>query len=88
MTRRVSAYEARTKLGELMNLVYYRGIEVIVEKMGRPMVKLTRVDESIEKETKTKDDILSLAGVWENKSGEIIEENVKKLRKKSKFIPS
>jgi len=88
MTKKVSAYEARTKLGELMNLVYYRGVEVIVERMGKPMIKLTRVDESLDKNKKTKRSILELAGVWDNKDGAIIEEEARKLRKKAKLISS
>lgn len=44
MTKTVSAYEARTNLGELLNLVYYKGDIVIIEKMGKPMVKLTKVE--------------------------------------------
>ena len=35
MIRRVSAYEARTKFGELLDTVRYRKEPVIVEKNGR-----------------------------------------------------
>ena len=37
MKRRVSAVEARKKLGEILESVYYRGDEVIIERAGKPM---------------------------------------------------
>lgn len=86
MTKTVSAYEARTKLGELMNLVYYNNIDIIVEKMGKPIVRITRIGNN--------DDLLSkedrrnrFAGIWDNKDGEIIKKYAKNLRKEIKIIP-
>src|SRR5437899_1766452 len=37
MKRRISAIEARKRLGELLEGVYYRGDEVIIERAGKPM---------------------------------------------------
>jgi prevent-host-death family protein len=37
MKRKVNALEARRRLGELLEGVYYRGDEVIIERAGRPM---------------------------------------------------
>ena len=37
MKRRVSALEARKRLGELLEGVYYRGDEVVIERAGKPM---------------------------------------------------
>lgn len=37
MRRRVSAGEARKRLGELLEGVFYRGDEVIIERAGKPM---------------------------------------------------
>ena len=37
MKRRVSAVEARKRLGELLEGVYYRGDEVVIERAGKPM---------------------------------------------------
>jgi prevent-host-death family protein len=37
MKRRLSAVEARKKLGEVLEGVYYRGDEVIIERAGKPM---------------------------------------------------
>jgi prevent-host-death family protein len=36
--RTVSAVEARKRLGEILESVYYRGDEVIIERAGKPMV--------------------------------------------------
>ena len=77
MTKTVSAYEARTNLGEILNLVYYKGDTVIIEKMGKPMVKLTKV-------TTTKKsaglDKKKWAGAWDNKEGRLIEKYALELR--------
>lgn len=37
MKRRLSAMEARQRLGELLEGVYYRGDEVIIERAGKTM---------------------------------------------------
>ncbi len=37
MKRNVSAGEARKRLGELLEGVYYRGDEVVIERHGKPM---------------------------------------------------
>jgi len=35
--RKISAVEARKKLGEILESVYYRGDEVVIERAGKPM---------------------------------------------------
>lgn len=37
MKRRVSAVEARKHLGEILEGVFYRGDEVVIERAGKPM---------------------------------------------------
>ena len=37
MKRKISAVEARKKLGEILESVYYRGDEVVIERAGKPM---------------------------------------------------
>jgi prevent-host-death family protein len=37
MKRRVSAVDARQKLGELLESVYYRGDEVVIDRAGKTM---------------------------------------------------
>src|SRR5438094_9895359 len=43
MKRRLSAVEARKKLGEILEGVYYRGDEVIIERAGKPMAVVVPV---------------------------------------------
>lgn len=86
MTKRVSAYEARTKFGELMNLVYYKGDTVIVEKMGKPMVRLVRFEKK--ETTGRKRDVLRWAGIWSDKTAALIEKHARILRKNVKVIPA
>ena len=37
MKRTLSAVEARKRLGEILEGVYYRGDEVVIERAGKPM---------------------------------------------------
>ena len=37
MKRKVSAVEARSRLGEILEGVYYRGDEVVIERAGKAM---------------------------------------------------
>ena len=37
MKRNVSALEARKRLGEILEGVFYRGDEVVIERAGKPM---------------------------------------------------
>ncbi|MFN4213009.1 MAG: hypothetical protein ACK4FL_03570 [Microgenomates group bacterium] len=84
MKKIISAYEARTKLGEIMNLAYYQGVEFIVEKMGKPLVKIVKVEKEEEKPDK-KDFIEKYAGVWDNEDGKTISFYAKKFRKSFKL---
>lgn len=47
MTKVVSAYEARTNFGELLNLVYYQGEDIIVTKSGKRMVRITKEQDTV-----------------------------------------
>jgi prevent-host-death family protein len=38
--RTVTAVEARRNLGELLEQVYYRGDEIVIERAGKPMATL------------------------------------------------
>lgn len=42
MTKVISAYEARTNFGELLNQVYYQGEEILITKSGKPVAQLSR----------------------------------------------
>lgn len=83
MTKTISAYEARTNLGEILNLVYYRGDTIIIEKMGKPMAKLTKVDISTKKTIRDKK---RWVGIWDNKDGGLIEKYALDLRRSGKIL--
>lgn len=82
MTKNISANEARTKFGELMNSVYYNGVDIIVERWGKPMVKIVPVNKN------KKGNIKDLAGIWKGEDGEEIEKYAKKFRKETKILSS
>lgn len=42
MVHVVSAQQARRQFGEIMNMVYYQGESVIVERAGKPMVRIVK----------------------------------------------
>ena len=44
MKRRLSAVEARRRLGEILEGVYYRGDEVVIERAGKTMAVVIPAD--------------------------------------------
>lgn len=60
---RVSAYKARTNLGDLINRAYYNDEEIIIERKGEPMVKISKYREKKKEAKKT---LADLAGVWKD----------------------
>ena len=43
MTKTISAIKARKNLGEILNEVYYSGNDYIIERAGKPMVRLIKI---------------------------------------------
>ena len=43
MTKRVNALKARKNLGQLLEEVYYRGDQYVIERAGRPMAAVVPV---------------------------------------------
>ena len=79
--RTISAYDARVNFGELLNEVYYRDEEIIVERKGKPMVKISKVEKP-----KTETDLKAFrasAGSWENIDTDAFLANTYKSRKNS-----
>lgn len=83
----VSAYKARVNFGELINLVYYNGEDIIVERKGKPMVKITRVENLGKKDITA---FRAAAGSWKDLDTDKLIKNIYKLRKdsssKKKFL--
>lgn len=61
----VSAITLRKKLGEIMDSVYHTGEDVIVERKGKPYIRLS----PIKIETKKKGNFLDLAGIITEEEG-------------------
>ncbi|MFZ5365858.1 MAG: type II toxin-antitoxin system Phd/YefM family antitoxin [Patescibacteria group bacterium] len=83
----VSAYKARTNFGELLNEVYYRGEEITVEKMGKPVVKIIPLKKE---ERVSKNPFLAAAGSWKEVKAEKLIKEIYRRRKddsrKRKFL--
>jgi prevent-host-death family protein len=81
MKRKISALEARRKLGELLESVYYRGDEVVIERAGKVMAVIVPAEryEAIER---SRNRILELVERnWERNKNvpyEAIEQDVEK----------
>ena len=86
MTKTVTAYEARTNLGELLNEVYYKGDEIIIKKSGKPVAKITRVATIVSNRVKPKKDLYSLAGIWAGADGKTISSFSKRMRENFKLL--
>lgn len=55
MTKIVSAYEARTNFGELLNEVYYKGEAVIISKSGKNIARIIKEEDSVSLHKKADD---------------------------------
>ena len=77
----ISAYEARKNFGELMNLAYYNNYEIIVEKMGKPMIKIVKMVAAIST-TPSRSEIMSkYSGIWSTNDANEIGKSTKSFRK-------
>ncbi|NCO88982.1 hypothetical protein CO083_00060 [Candidatus Roizmanbacteria bacterium CG_4_9_14_0_8_um_filter_34_12] len=45
-TKVYSAFQARNNFGELLNLVYYQNIEVVIEKMNKPVARIVPIQKA------------------------------------------
>lgn len=57
MTKVISAYEARTNFGELLNQVYYQGEEILITKSGKTVAQLSRPKKGKKVGKKNADDL-------------------------------
>ncbi|MFH1713431.1 MAG: type II toxin-antitoxin system prevent-host-death family antitoxin [Candidatus Jacksonbacteria bacterium] len=88
MTKTINAYKLRTNLGEFLNEVYYKGDEIIIERRGKPLVKIVKIKlEEIRmnnnKMIPQKDRLLKLAGALSSKRAEEMERVIYNGRKTS-----
>lgn len=62
----ISAYNARTNFGELLNEIYYRGEEIVVEKMGKTVAVMI----PFKKMKTVADSFMEAAGSWKDVNAE------------------
>jgi prevent-host-death family protein len=67
MTRHVTAVAARKNLGELLESVYYRGDEVIVERAGKPMGVIIPMSQYSKIERQRAEAIATMERIWANR---------------------
>lgn len=69
MSKRVSAVEARQKLGEILNRVALRREEIIIERAGKEIARLSPIENDVPR-SRGKLDFRKAAGlgkeIWEN----------------------
>lgn len=82
----ISAYEARKNFGELMNLAYYNNYEIVVEKMGRPMIKIIKIATPINNIPSRSEVMAKYSGVWNTNETKGIEKSTKLFRKGFKIL--
>ena len=81
MLKTISAYEARKNFGELMNLAYYKDYEIIVEKMGKPMIKIIKATHATNKTMSRSEILAKYSGVWDRNDSKDIVKSTKSFRK-------
>lgn len=82
MTKTISAYKLRTNLGEVLNEVYYKGVNVIVERKGKPLARIVKLKET-DKRAKINEPLFNLIGLLSKEAADELERNIKDLRKRS-----
>jgi len=64
MTKRINAMTARKNLGELLEGVYYRGDEVVVERAGKPMGVIIPITQYAKIEKERSENLALLHELW------------------------
>lgn len=83
MIQTISVQKVRASLGELINEAYYTGHEFIVERKGKPMVKIVRVA-SMKQDARSKiNAFMKFAGILSKKDGARMKTLVRSARKTS-----
>jgi prevent-host-death family protein len=67
MKRHVNALAARKNLGELLESVYYRGDEIVVERAGKPMAVLIPLHQYERLEQQKEEIRKTLEAIWANR---------------------
>ncbi|MEX0750451.1 MAG: type II toxin-antitoxin system prevent-host-death family antitoxin [Dehalococcoidia bacterium] len=82
MKRTVTAVEARRNLGELLEQVYYRGDEIVIERAGKPMATLVPAGRAVAMDI-SRDESRAWIADWMQRNAELnkdlTEEEVERL---------
>ena len=87
----ISSTQLKNRITDVLNDVYFKGKTVVINRYGKPMVKIIRIAESSdEKEGKTKDPFLEAAGSWKDIDADKMIKAIYKARRdgsrKKKFL--
>jgi len=80
MIRKMNALKARKNLGQLLEEVYYRGDQYVIERAGRPMAAVVPVWQLQEWEKRRERFFAMVDGLWQKNKGvkpEVIEREVR-----------
>ena len=92
MSITVSAVKARQNLGELLNIVSLRHEDVIIERAGKKIARLTSVDDvnmvnepsveyTVQKKQKSGIDFSSIFGTWDEEEYRLVTKAFEEQRK-------
>lgn len=85
MIKTVNAYKLRTNLGEYLDEVYHKGHEVIVERRGKPFVKIIAIHPIVEMdEEKRKDKLSRLIGSLSPKRADEMLKTIRAARRRGR----
>lgn len=80
MVKKVNALNARKKLGQLLEEVYYKGDQYVIERAGRPMAAVVPIWQLEERVTRKERLFAMVEEVWQQNrtlKPEVVEQEVK-----------
>ena len=89
MVKKVSALKARQNLGRIMDEVSLGGDDYIIERGGRPLVAIVKIEKYQQIKDNRKTALQSLGRIWEKMKEEepaIIEKTIKEASKEARRI--
>jgi len=84
--RKVSAVDARKRLGEILESVYYRGDEVVIERAGKPMAVFIPVSRYQEMEA-SRDRVMELIEMSHEKNKDVPYEVIERVVRSGGRLP-
>ena len=91
MVKKVNALRARKNLGQLLEEVYYKGDQYVIERAGRPMAAVVPVWQLEERGKRRERFFAMVDEVWRRNQGvkpEVIEQEVREAVKAARTKPA